>query len=314
MSIFLIIFILLIVIGAGILFYFFLKKKEQEYISESLNMSLFLVTMPKYKLNDEKLDPGEEKTLINQMEQVFSNFLNLKKPSFLEKIMYGPSRIVLEIASQIGGKDICFYVAVPKYLDSSLEKYIQGIYDRALVEKVSQDYTIFEPDGVTAGCYLKLTEHPLLPINTYKNLEKDPLSSITNSLSKISANEGAAVQIIIRPSNSSWKKAGNKALGRIREGQPVKTAIFESSKGFLGEVLGHLLEIISGSGEKKLQEKEQKQSDENIINAIQSKIQKPIFETNIRILASASNETRAKEILSHIGSSFNQFSLFVFPY
>ena len=304
--------ILLIAGGLGAFVYFFLKKKEQEYISESLNMSLFLVTMPKHKLNNEKTDSKEEKTLIGQMEQVFSNFLSLKKPSFLERMIYGPSRITLEIASQIGGKDICFYVAVPGYLESSFEKYVQGVYNRALVEKVPQDYTIFEPNGATAGCYLKLTEHSLFPINTYKNLDKDPLSSITNSLSKITANEGAAIQIVIRPSSTAWKKVGNKVLSKVKEGQSIKTAIFDSSKGFFVEVLEKLFEVVQGPSKKKENAGDQNKADEKTVNAIQAKIQKPIFETNIRILTSASTETRAKEILNHIKSSFSQFSLIVF--
>ena len=303
--------ILLSAVGLGAFVYFFLKKKEQEYVSESLNMALFLVTMPQYKSSDEKGKGEEEKVLIGQMEQVFSNFLSLKKPSFLEKIVYGPSRITLEIASQVGGKDICFYVAVPKYLESSFEKYVQGVYNKALVEKISQDYTIFEPNGVTAGCYLKCTESSLFPINTYKNLDKDPLSSITNSLSKITANEGAAIQIVIRPSGTAWKKMGNKVLGRVKEGQSVKTAIFDSSKGFFVEVLENIFEVIQGPKEKKAKPEDQKNVDENAIKAIQEKIQKPIFETNIRILTSAATEARAKEILSHIESSFGQFSLVV---
>jgi len=308
---FLTFFILLTAVGLGVFVFFFLKKKEQEYISKSLNMSLFLVTMPQHGSSDEKANSREEKVLIGQMEQVFSNFLSLKKPSFLEKIIYGPSRITLEIASQIGGKDISFYVAVPGYLENSFEKYVQGVYHKALVEKVPQDYTIFEPKGATAGCYFKLSESPLFPINTYKNLDKDPLSSITNSLSKISANEGAAIQIVIRPSSTAWKKMGNKVLGRVKNGQSVKVAIFESSKSVLVDVLESLFAVLSGSTEKEKKVEDQSSVDENVVKAIQSKIQKPIFETNIRILTSAPDEARAKEILSHIENSFGQFSLVV---
>jgi len=163
----LLLFLMIIVgIGVGFLVYLFLKKREKEYISESLKMSLFLVLMPKHDVEGKRENQRKEKMLIGQMEQVLTNFLSLRKPNIFEKIIYGEPRVALEIASQIGGKDICFYVAVPHYIESSFEKYVQGVYDRAIVEKVNKDYTIFEPEGKTSGCYLDLSRSNFLPIST----------------------------------------------------------------------------------------------------------------------------------------------------
>ena len=53
---FLTFFILLSAVGLGVFVFFLLKKKEQEYISKSLNMSLFLVTMPQHGSGDEKIN------------------------------------------------------------------------------------------------------------------------------------------------------------------------------------------------------------------------------------------------------------------
>ena len=111
------------------------------------------------------------------------------------------------------------------------------------MEKVPQDYTIFEPAGFTAGCYLYLTESYFFPINTYKNFEKDPLATITNALSKIAPEEGAAVQIIIKPSRIKLKKRGDKALAKIREGKPVKTAIAEASRSLIADILIEIINV-----------------------------------------------------------------------
>ena len=81
-------------------------------------------------------------------------------------------------------------------MESVFEKYVQGVYPNAVVDKVPEDYTIFEPQGATAGAYLKLSESSFFPISTYQTLEKDPLALVTNNLSKISPNEGGAVQVI----------------------------------------------------------------------------------------------------------------------
>ena len=180
-------------------------------------MTLFLVMMPKNPPKKEGEAQKEEKLTIAQMEQVFSNFLYLKKPKMFQE----PPSCSFEIASQIGNSDISFYVAVPRYLESVFEKYVQGVYPNAVVDKVPQDYTIFEPQGANAGAYLKLLENPLFPISTYQILEKDPLSLITNTLSKITPNEGAAVQVVIRPlSKLNLRKKGEKALKKFGKESP----------------------------------------------------------------------------------------------
>jgi hypothetical protein len=144
------------------------ESNEKNSVFGGLEMVLFLVMMPKNTPKKEGEAQKEEKLLISQMEQVFANFLYLKKP----KAFQNPPCCAFEIASQIGSADISFYAAVPKYLESVFEKYVQGVYPNAIVDKVPQDYTIFEPQGSTAGAYLKLSENALFPISTYQTLEK----------------------------------------------------------------------------------------------------------------------------------------------
>ncbi|MEK7061801.1 MAG: type IV secretory system conjugative DNA transfer family protein [Patescibacteria group bacterium] len=274
-----------------------------------LETVLFLVMMPKNDFKKDDLVQKEEKVLISQMEQVFANFLYLKKP----KLFGEPPSVAFEIASQIGGTDISFYVCVPKSLDTAFEKYVQGVYPRAIVEKIPQDYTIFEPQGVTAGAFLKLKENSLFPISTYQNLEKDPLSTVTNNLSKISDDEGAAIQIIIRPlAGLNLKEKGEKVLIKIREGKSARTAVAEVFQpGFLKiieEVFRGSANVKNKDGFEDIKNKQQG-IDQRAYDAISSKIQKQQFEVNIRIMTSAKTGARAEEILEHLQSAFSQFSL-----
>ncbi|MGB9743365.1 MAG: type IV secretory system conjugative DNA transfer family protein [Minisyncoccales bacterium] len=287
----------------GLPFYF--RKLKREQVLTSLDMTLFLVMMPKYDLKKSEAVKEEEKALISQMEQIFTNFLYLKKPGFFQQ----PPRVVLEIASESGQTDISFYAAVPKYLETAFPKYVQGVYPRALVEKISDDYTIFEPGGVTVGSYLKLKESAIFPINTYKKLEKDPLAAITNALSQLSPAEGAAIQIVIRPLfNQNWKKFGEKVLSKIKEGKSVKTALIEASQSPFLTFLLDILDLLKTGPKEKVITKEP--VNEMVIEAIQSKIQKQVFETNIRLIASANDQLRAEEILNHLEGVFSQFALF----
>jgi len=301
--------IFLVVVAA---FFIVLRSEinEKKSVFGGLDMVLFLVTMPNIADNKKADAQREEKLLISQMEQVFSNFLYLKKAK-----AFSPQPVVaFEIASQLGGSDISFYVAVPANLETVFEKYIQGVYPNAMVEKIPQDYTIFEPQGATAGAYLKLSENFLFPISTYQTLEKDPLSIITNNLSKITANEGGAVQVIIRPlERSNLRKLGESVLKKIREGKSVREAVAQGGAGsFASEMLGELAKASKDT--KKAQEQnmakpKEQGFDQKGYEAIQSKIQKQPFEVNIRVLSSAQTQARAGEILQHLLSAFNQFSL-----
>lgn len=257
-------------------------------------MSLFLVLMPKHDVTREGETPEGEKNLIARMEQVFTNFLFLDKKK--------NQCVVFEIASQIGSSDISFYVAVPRSLDTGLEKYIQGVYPRAIVERVPQDYTVFEAGGTTAASYMKLSQPPFFPINTYNNLEKDPLSALTNTLNKIVPSEGAAVQMLIRPVASSWRALGNKIVEKIQQGKSVKEAI-------TGARQSSFMKAFIEPTAKKGEPIKEKNIDHIGLDAIQSKIKKQAFETNIRLVASAQSAQRAEDILSHLEGAFGQFSL-----
>src|SRR3989344_3524590 len=292
----------------AIVFALFSENSERIAIFGSLETVLFLVMMPKHDPKKDDQGQKEEKMLISQMEQVLANFLYLKKP----KIFQGYPSVALEIASQAGNADIAFYVAVPKYLETMFEKYVQGVYPRAIIEKVSQDYTVFEPQGNTAAAYLKLKENYLFPISTYQKLEKDPLANITNNLSKINKNEGAAIQLIVRPlSGLNVRKKGEKALSSIREGKHIRTAVIEATRHPFFSLLA---EIFKGSDIKTKEKQDELQKKEKTIDqvsydAIQSKIQKQSFETNIRVIASAQSQERAEDILNHLMGSFSQFSI-----
>ncbi len=304
----------MVLVLLGITFFFFHKTKIKGQFLQSFDMALFLVTMPKYEFKKEEMIEQGEEVLIAQMEQIFSTFLFLKKPNFLKRIFHEPPRVAFEIASQTGGSDISFYVAVPTFLKTSLEKYIQGVYPRALVEKVPQDYTIFEPFGKTAGCYLKLSNPSFLPINTYKNLEKDALATVTNTLSKIRYDEGAAVQVIIRPFvKNKWFKMGDKILTKIKQGKPVKLAMAEASRSWFVEFLLELSSnIIVGQRKDKAENEHQQETpaDEKTAEAVWQKTQKQVFDTNIRLISAAQTQARAEEILHHLQGAFGQFSLY----
>ncbi|MBI2577301.1 MAG: type IV secretory system conjugative DNA transfer family protein [Candidatus Wildermuthbacteria bacterium] len=167
---------------------------------------------------------------------------------------------------------------------------------------------------------MRLRNTPFFPIATYKSLEQDPLGALTNALSKIQPDEGAALQVVIRPvSKGHWRGYGENVIKHIREGKPLKQALADSMRGPLAQMA---LDVFNGltqgnSSEKKQQEqtmeaekkkKEDQAGDDQIVEAIRQKTQKEVFDVNIRIIVSAQTQARAEEIFGHFEGAFGQFS------
>ena len=289
------------------------KRRIKGHIAKSLNTSLFLIKMPKYETAEGDKKQQEQKAFIQSMEQFYTNFLDLNKSrSFSEKLFYGDLTIALEIASISGEEGISFYVGIPKHLEAALEKYVTGIFAKAVVKKVSKDYTIFGKNSYISAEYLKLKKADFVSITTYEELEKDPLSQITNSLSKTKENEGAAIQLIIKPSSKPGaKRRADKIISKMEKGQSLDRAIDEVNRSPFIKILVDTLDLLIRGPKKDRESEETKDivADKKVIEGIQKKIKKRVFDVNIRIVTSAQSKERANEMLKHIESSFNQFSL-----
>jgi len=281
-----------------------IKKRNMGHLRRSFEMSLFLVRLPRY----ESKENVDEKVAIAKTEQFYSNFLYINKGGgFLKRFFSGDPRVAFEIASELGGSDISFYIAVPLEYENALNKYVQGVYPGAVLEKKSNDYTIFEPKASSSLSFLKLQNTFFLPINTYKELGGDPLESITNSVTNIAADEGAAIQIVLRPAPFDLKRKGDSILSDIiKNGKTLSKAISDANAGILSGVFKEFGKIIF---DKKDSDKiEGPGTDETTVEIIRNKIKKPAFEVNVRFVAVAKDKNRSEQILQNLESSFSQFS------
>ncbi len=278
-----------LLLGGLFLIFIIDKSRGRKIIIKALDMSLFLVRIPREAKQD--LSADERKNRIAVMEQFLSSLGAL----YEKKAKYGQPYIVLEMAVPFSGSEISFYVAVPKKYDNFLEKQIYGFYPKAIVQK-TEDYNIFNPEGESSGGFLKLDKNSVLPIKTYKELEIDPLENLSTALSKIAENgEGGAVQIVLKVAGKNWAKFGLNIIQKMNQGQSFKDALKNKPK--------------------KKQEKDApvvqprtSPVDEEIIKSLQSKISKTGFEVNIRLLFSSKTKDRSDELLSHLSGSFQQFS------
>ncbi len=265
-------------------------------IARALGMSLFLVTLPR-----ENPSPNQrpDRELIAVMEQLYASFTGIHSGGW-NKFLYGEPYIALEMAVHHVGEEIHFYVAVPRSYEQIFEKQVHGLYPTADVRRVP-DYGIFNPHGISAGTYLTMKADAILPFKTYAKLESDPLGGLIAALSKLEREgEGAAIQILIRPSHRQDIRTLAQKVAREMQGG------LDFSKA-----------LIAARSKKK----EQTSSDpalaqprvvtafeDELIKALQNKASRPLYDANIRILVSAADETRARQILDDATGAFVQFS------
>ena len=301
MDIFFIVYLstIVVVITAGLVLFDNMKTKGS--IDRALNMSLFLITLPRESSNQAGQQQRPEKELISLMEHLYSSFSSLHSKGW-NKFIYGEPYISLEMAVHHIGEEIHFYIAVPKSYDQIFQKQLHGIFPTAEVEK-TKDYNIFNPQGVSLGAYAKLKDNEILPIKTYQQLEADPLGGIINSLSKLDREgEGAAIQILIRPTHRDQLRfMAQKIAKEMQSGFDFKKSLERVKR--------------PPTKESEVKEAEKPQAarvvtpfEGEVIKAIQSKATKPLFDTNIRLLVSAFDQSRADQILQDLSESLVQFS------
>jgi ABC-type multidrug transport system fused ATPase/permease subunit len=268
-------------------------------IARSLDMVLLSFRLPRFAEGAGK--EKEDVKLIAAMEQLYASVATLSAKGW-NKFLYGDPFIALEMAVHHVGEQINFYGAVPAKFADQFEKQVNGIFPSAQVQR-SGDYNIFNPSGVSAGGYMTLRETPILPFLTYTELASDPLGSLVSALSRLQhEGEGAAIQLVVRPSSST-------GLRRLAQ----DTARHMQS----GNDFFKALKLAKNPPKKKEEQKPETlveppkvatEFESKLIKALQNKASRPLFDCNVRVLTSASDELRAQQILDDIVGAFAQYA------
>lgn len=241
-----------------IIIYMRLKKREQ------ISLEMVTVEVKLSKENEIKIDAAD---------QMFSSFSSLKKSGFFS-FLEVDDVIAFEIVAKKA--EIKFYVSAPKRIIDLVEKTIYSYYQNADIKKVEEP-NIFSEDGKIASGGVVQKSDPYMPIKTYRDLPTDSLSAITSAVSKIGDNEGALIQVLIRPAEDKWKKVGKSYVSSTKknEANPEKATF---------------------------------KTDPKALEKIDEKCSKPWFDTTIRFVISSPSKEMAELHLKNIKSAYNQFS------
>lgn len=290
----------------------FLRYRSQ--INRSLNMDVEVVKVTKLSENENKgqQDGQKWKEEIGAMEQLLVTLANMKeKKSMFWRFLYDQPHVALEMANPSNSEEISFYLIVPRKFRESIEKQVHSYFPHAMIEKVS-DYTIFSPGNFTSAAMLGLKEKYALPLSTYERMDVDPLNEISNALSKLdTVEEGAAIQLVLRPAGSEWRKLGRSIAHKMQQGKRLKDAHQSSLAKELGK---ETLKVLANTPNQQQNAQpfnpnpvQLTPEEQELVKAIEGKTSKTGFKVNIRLLASAATQHRADEILAHLENAFAQF-------
>jgi hypothetical protein len=294
----------------GLAVYYHMKKmyREQKNYERGLKMVPMLIHLPPPS-TDTEVGSRDERDVtdetISRAETLYNIIASTIQKGFKSKF-YGQRHIAFEIVAHNGF--INLYASVPVVLIEVVEQAITSAYPTAQLEQV-QEHNIFNEVGKTSGTVggeLVLKEDSAYPIATYKDLKRDTMQSLLNALSTLDKEDGAGVQILLRPADSVWRKNALLKADKKRKGTDKKGGITKN-----GWFRGLFLALVKPPEEKesKSEDKQVSGSDAALIEAIENKANHEAYEVLIRVIASSNVSQRAISVKNNIVASFALYNM-----
>ncbi len=225
----------------------------------------------------------------------------------LKNKFYGQRHISLEIVAVKGA--VNFYAAVPVVLVDVVKQAVISAYPSARLEEV-EEHNVFSPVGKltgTTGGEFTLKEHYAYPIATYQDIKRDPIQSMLNALSTLEKDDGAGIQILLRPAPSEWRSNASAVASSKRKGKKnrsgIDAVVWWVQQLFVAFTKPPEERSDSGGSDKP----ELSTMDQHILDSIDEKTRNPGFETLVRVIASSNTSQKSQAILSNVSASFSLF-------
>lgn len=239
---------------------------------------------------------------ISQAQIIYNIIASTLQKGFKSQF-YGQRHFAFEIVGTEGF--VYFYAAVPIALLDVIKQAVVSAYPAAQLEEVAE-HNIFNKVGKitgTLGGELTLKEPYAYPIATYQDLKRDAMQTLLNSLSTMGKDDGAAIQILMRPADPSWRKNASAVAESKRKGDGMKFSPGAFAKDLATAAL-KVPEEGKDSGSKK---SDLSNLESATYDAIDEKTRHPGFEVVIRVVVSSNVSQRAQALLSNIVASFSLY-------
>lgn len=273
--------------------------------------------------------PKNIETTPKAMEQVFASLAAIYSfgVTFYEKWWGGKiqDKISFEIVGYAGG--VYFFVRTPAKFRNLVEAAIYAQYPGAEI-RISDDYTEILPGSLPNQTYdifgmdLVLVKDDAYPIRTYEFFEDkenerrlDPISVLTEVMSKLKEGEMIWIQLIIEPDGvGEWKKKGELLIQKLIGAEPPKNS------GFGADIIDTLATVFSaalpGPAVPAAPEKKESpnkilsmtQGQKDVVEGVERKLSKAGFKTTLRFLYVDHRDRFSRANVAAVSGAFSQFS------
>jgi hypothetical protein len=308
----LLIIIVCVALIAGPIIYMHSRRvfREQKNYERGLKMVPLLIHLPPMS---EDIQGGGRDTRdladenISKAQIIYNIVASTIQKGFKSKF-YGQRHFAFEIVGSQGF--VYFYAAVPVAMLDVVKQAIVSAYPASRLEEVAE-HNIFNSVGKitsTVGGELNLKENFAYPIATFQDLKRDAMQSLLNALSTLDKEDGAGIQILMRPADSGWRKAASAVASKKRKGKEAKKGL--AGVGAFGkQLLTAAVKPPDGGKDDKGGDKPHELSslEQSTLDAIDEKTRHQGYEIMIRVLASSNISQRSQAILGNIVATFSLF-------
>lgn len=280
--------------------------RQQKNYERGLKMVPLLIHLPPPS-DDTEANGRDVRDLadenISKAQVIYNIIASTLQKGFKSKF-YGQRHFAFEIIGS--GGFIYFYAAVPVALEEVIKQAVVSAYPAARLEEAAE-HNIFNQVGKVSGTLggeLSLKESFAYPIATYQDLKRDAMQSLLNSLSTLGKEDGAAIQILLRPADPAWRKQASSVANKKRKGEDKKTGLGGIAKNLA------VAFVKPPEGDKKdnsTNKPELSSLEQATLDAIDDKTRYPAYEVLIRVVASSNISQRAQAILSNVVASFSLY-------
>ena len=231
--------------------------------------------------------------------QTMYNIISSTATKGFKSRLYGQRHMVFEIVASKGL--IHYYIVAPLVIIDVIKQAVVAAYPSARLEEC-EEHNIFRQAGKisgTIGGELTLKRDYSYPIATYQDSKRDAMQAILNALA-VSHDDGAAIQIILRPASERWTRRALSLVEKIRKDKGV-------AKGTTVREFAGALWHPPVPQETKPEDKQLSTLEQATVEAIEEKTRHPGFEVLIRVIASSNTSARSQVLLKNIVAAFSLF-------
>lgn len=242
---------------------------------------------------------------ISKAQTIYNIIASTAQKGFKSQL-YGQRHLSFEIVGSQGL--IYFYAMVPVALVNVVKQAIVSAYTSAQVEE-TEEYNIFNQvgklTGVVGGEFV-LKKPFAYPIATYQEIKRDNMQALLNALSTLDKEDGATIQILLRPSAQKWQQTASTLSSNTRKGTPNKGGL-QSASSFARQFVTALSRPPDSNDSKKDNKPELSNLEQSVLDSIDDKTRYQGYEVLIRVVVSSNLALRAQAILANVVASFSLF-------